>query len=690
MKTIYSQRILILMSVATGMAVGNSLALGNSLQDSGFEPGTAALVSFTAPLDGRWAAEDADLIVGPDNGVFPIRDGMIRLNPTGGSASQVSQWVDVSSLAAEIDAGRVTARFRALHNSPDPAASAGLSLNARTAIPGASLANALCPGHVIDADINTWEYCFVGYDSPFVLPVGTRAVEAQISFSNSSITLGGYADEGVLELTVAPLAGSGVIHLPEGQANLSVGMAGEIVVSNIGSSGEDGVTIQIGESDGFDFSISPAQPPDGTVLTISKIGQLNGVPDQLLITETTRIVGGETVLEPDFSPLGASTYTVVALNQGVVVAQRSGLTGAVITHDSGAGIFGNLFKPKKTQTSCPKWNKAFVQGPVQVTIQSAPPVMADAIMILGDGLAPTCGVDFTSEITILASGVASFTLGDERLSLFGQAHQALGQALFTAGAGNLSVSNIGSSGLDGVAIHVEDVDEFAAIWQPLDPLATVPDGAFLEFSATGSVGGMAEQALGTLRITDIGAELEITADYSAVGSTSHRLEVLDGGVLVTTVTGHTGPVARVVGWPKGCGKGRAVIDDFGTACYRPCWPGPVSINIIGGPTVVGDTLRVLAENPTAEFDFLSSFTTQAADIPNITIAVESASPAPCAGPTGDMNSDGSVDGGDVEFFVTSLLGAGTPSQLCDGDFNGSGNLDSGDVAGLVAALLAAI
>lgn len=331
-----------------------------------------------------------------------------------------------------------------------------------------------------------------------------------------------------------------------------------------------------------------------------------------------------------------------------------------------------------------------MQGPVQVTIQSAPPVMADFIVILGDGLEPTCGADFTSEISIQVSGIGSFTLGDERLSLFGQAHEALGQARFTAGAGNLIVSNIGSSGQDGVAIHVDDYDEFGVNWQPLDPLGTVPDGAFMEFSATGSVGAIAGQALGTLRITDIGAELEITADYSAIGSTSQRLEVLNGGVLVTTVTGHTGPIAHVVEWPKGCGKGRAIIDDFSTACYRPCWPGPVSINIIGGPTVVGDTLRVLAENPSAEFDFLSSFTTQAADIPNVTISSESAAPVPCAGPTGDMNSDGSVDGRDVEFFLTSLLGAGTPSQLCEGDFNGSGNLDSGDVAGLVAALLAAM
>lgn len=341
MKSIRSKSTLTIMGSAIGMAVGNSLALGNSLQDSGFEPGTAPLVPFTAPQDGRWAAEDADLIVGSENDVFPIQEGMIRLNPSVLTASQVSQWVDVSSMAALIDAGRVTARFRALLNSPDPAASAGLSLTARTAIPGASLGAVVCPSHILDADTTTWEYCFAGYDSPFVLPVGTRAVEAQFSYSNSSIVLGGYADEAVLDLAVLPIVASGLFHTPLGQANLSLDMAGDLVVSNIGASGQDGVTIQIGESDGLDFSISPAQPPDGAVLTISKIGQLNGVPDQPLSTLTTTVVGAESVLEPDFAPLGASTYTVVALNQGVVVAQVSGLSGAAVTHDSETAIFGS-------------------------------------------------------------------------------------------------------------------------------------------------------------------------------------------------------------------------------------------------------------------------------------------------------------------------------------------------------------
>lgn len=61
--------------------------------------------------------------------------------------------------------------------------------------------------------------------------------------------------------------------------------------------------------------------------------------------------------------------------------------------------------------------------------------------------------------------------------------------------------------------------------------------------------------------------------------------------------------------------------------------------------------------------------------------------AACAGPDGDVNADLSIDGLDVEAFVSAVLGTPAPSETCHGDFNASGGLDTGDIAGLVAALL---
>jgi hypothetical protein len=62
--------------------------------------------------------------------------------------------------------------------------------------------------------------------------------------------------------------------------------------------------------------------------------------------------------------------------------------------------------------------------------------------------------------------------------------------------------------------------------------------------------------------------------------------------------------------------------------------------------------------------------------------------AGCGGADGDVNDDGSVDGRDVQAFVSATIGAPTPDEICRGDFSGNGNLGVEDVAPMVAALLA--
>lgn len=62
---------------------------------------------------------------------------------------------------------------------------------------------------------------------------------------------------------------------------------------------------------------------------------------------------------------------------------------------------------------------------------------------------------------------------------------------------------------------------------------------------------------------------------------------------------------------------------------------------------------------------------------------------PCDGVLlGDFDGSTTVDGADVQGFISALLSA-SPSQgeICTGDFNTSGGLDIGDVSGLVAAML---
>jgi len=110
-----------------------------------------------------------------------------------------------------------------------------------------------------------------------------------------------------------------------------------------------------------------------------------------------------------------------------------------------------------------------------------------------------------------------------------------------------------------------------------------------------------------------------------VGSSTFRLEVYDHGALVGTVEGHTGTVATVTGGspdPIGCGKGLAIIGPDSTACFAPRWPDPVTFDIPGVGPIVGDEIRVLAEEPAGSFGGLQTFEIRVSGYPELDIVDE--------------------------------------------------------------------
>lgn len=62
--------------------------------------------------------------------------------------------------------------------------------------------------------------------------------------------------------------------------------------------------------------------------------------------------------------------------------------------------------------------------------------------------------------------------------------------------------------------------------------------------------------------------------------------------------------------------------------------------------------------------------------------------SPCSGANGDLNTDGQVNGTDIQAFLSAALGSPTPEELCHGDFNNDDILDDQDILGMVTALLA--
>ncbi len=177
---------------------------GNLLNDAGFEPGTLPLVPYASGI-GRWGNENANLIVGSNNGIDPFAgSGMVRLNETGGIASQVVQFVDVTAWEDAIDEGRVTAQFNMFANSPSSATGVGFSLQGRT-IPSNAIQTFLggaSKGIQLDADSQTWEQ--LSLDDPFLLPVGTRSVRVDLAATNGTLPQGAFLDNADLRLTIVP------------------------------------------------------------------------------------------------------------------------------------------------------------------------------------------------------------------------------------------------------------------------------------------------------------------------------------------------------------------------------------------------------------------------------------------------------------------------------------------------------
>ena len=134
------------------------------------------------------------------------------------------------------------------------------------------------------------------------------------------------------------------------------------------------------------------------------------------------------------------------------------------------------------------------------------------------------------------------------LSFNGLTHTSTGAAVLAPSGANLVVSNIGSSGLDGVSVDIDPAGLYEMDWLPLDPLNVTPDVELLKIKARGRMGGGAVQDLGysTLTRTTAGTKFEITADYGAAGSATYGVALYLGGGLVYTQNGITEPVAQTL------------------------------------------------------------------------------------------------------------------------------------------------
>jgi len=411
----------------------------------------------------------------------------------------------------------------------------------------------------------------------------------------------------------------GLAHSPLGQALLSPGANGELLVSNIGSSGQDGILVDLNNIEpanlgGFSWSLEMPEPlPIGAVMRTDGTGQFDGVPDLPAGSQgVEQVAAGLRILPPDFSSSGASTYDIALYRNDTLVYRQLAMTGS-------PGIMLNDSKPRRC--SCKGLHWSWIIGKLsgaaaELQIAAGPTVVADRIDFTPNGA--THNMELLQTATAQATGVPSFKVSTELVDTFGYSHLALGSAVLE-GAGFLTLTNLGSSGQDGVEISFGKVDSFDVGLDPIVDAEGNPShyiGAYLEAIAIGSLNGVPGQPLGVTRFTQVGPGIyDITADFTAIGSPTQHVQVFNQGTLVADFPGHTGPVGTASAWVNGIGKLGG-----GTDCIRARWPDNTSFLISGadGTSYIGDELRILAEGAQT-INYKSALQLLTAGIPEITV-----------------------------------------------------------------------
>ncbi|MCH9646805.1 MAG: hypothetical protein K0U98_01125 [Deltaproteobacteria bacterium] len=425
-----------------------------------------------------------------------------------------------------------------------------------------------------------------------------------------------------LSLTIETTAvlDSGLPHEALGEAILGFDARGDLLVSNLGSKGEDGVAIGLGAVESHSITFEPIaaapQLPDWSFMRITTMGELNGMADQSIWSLYVEDIGDLWGLSLEAAAVQPGSLRVEARLAGALVDSvvfDASFQGELVRFIP-EGCVIDPFVPVIPECLA----IVTLAGPGLVTITGSSEVMADQIIIASVDQAGVVGS--LSATLMQASEIPSFTIFEEAVQVFGRPHRALGEAALEGQGDRLSISNLGSSGEDGVRVSLDEAD-YALL--ELEPIRLQDDLDQLTLRAAGTFAGAADSALGETSLTRVGDALEVRTDYSSLGASMVRVEVWNSGALAGSTTVPSGSVGQISGRADvvGCGKLPDIWLD--PPCFFWNFPGPFTFVASDSTELVGDQLRLLAADASGTVDSLSSFSLEATNLSPITILGES-------------------------------------------------------------------
>jgi len=421
---------------------------------------------------------------------------------------------------------------------------------------------------------------------------------------------------------VAPSGNTGYNGLNQvalGSAALDVKL-NRLIVSNLGSSGQDGVSITLPNAASWEAHWLPLDPTDALPVGASVQSQafgtagtsINGLLGSWKLTKTGT---GSYAVTADFSQLGSSTVTLQVFNGTTLVTTLPGQSGAlaIVNGCVDDDHWGNPTPSGPYGLPGPFGGALTFLDPRTFTFLGGATALGDRLVIVPEGGA---AVSSLTQTNVLASGIPQIAIDEERhfVEFAGLLQGSLGQAGLSVTGGQLTVSNLGSSGQDGVEIELGALSQ-----RKLNLYYQTPEGdGTLSFTGVGLVGTQSDQALGKTSIDFSGSTKTLSFDYSAIGAATYTLRIYDGKQLVHESHGHTGPCVVEDRFPYPLlplddvhlGWYEEGPDEWNGTFWVPtgtwhdgytCDTSPTSSTqrVIGGPTVHGNLVLAIPENPTA-------------------------------------------------------------------------------------------
>ena len=391
-------------------------------------------------------------------------------------------------------------------------------------------------------------------------PVGSQAVfklkfewpvivnpQGAIFFSDDGA--GAEADFGSIPpFCPIPTIYKGLVHCPAGNGTITATPTGLLNVSNIGSSGQDGVAVELPNATHWEAHWSPLDPtnslPVGAFVRGAIFGSGGTVINDLLGSwRLIKLGQNDYGVTANFVPLGATTVTAQIYNGATLVTTLPGQAGQFVrvngcvdddhwgnpTPDGPFGLPGKFGGALTFLSSR------------QFTFSNGSSVMGNRLVILPDG-APS--VRSLSKAMVVAKNIPNIDIDYERhfVEYKGLAHGSLGQANLRKGGSLLTVSNLGSSGQDGVSVALGDSEAFLTEI-PLDPGLPVGGYMISNFMGPNTLGTMV--SLGKVGMRRLATSMAAIVDFSDVGSPTYTATVYRAGVPVLTGSGLSGEAVQL-------------------------------------------------------------------------------------------------------------------------------------------------